>query len=77
MAGQADSEWDMWLKKITGEVPRFLINVAQDIYDACDGFARSWAIINDKLHVDEQELLVGWLNKWGLLLADKVAVVPK
>lgn len=77
LAASADSDWDIWLKKMTGEVPRFLINVAQDIYDACDGFSRSWAIINNKLHEDERELLVGWLNKWGMLLADKVAVPPK
>jgi hypothetical protein len=77
MAGKADSEWDLWLNKITGDVPRFLINVAQDIYDACDGFSRSWAMINDRLHVDEKKLLMEWLNKWGLQLAGKLAVEPE
>lgn len=77
IAKQADSEWDVWLNKITEDVPRFLVNVSQDIYDACDGFSRSWATINGKLSVDEQEALVRWLNKWGLLLADKIAIPQK
>lgn len=74
LAKQAVSDWDMWLGNVTKDVPRFFINVAQDICDATDGFSKSWAVINDRLSIDEQEMLVAWLNKWGLLLAGKVVV---